>query len=423
MKILFTTPVLEFPPARGPALRIANSIKGLNRIAELHVISRVNIRTMGGIKAEEFYKQYCYNFEYSPSANKYFSKKIFTFRFKSRLSLLNIFLNFHLQMLSTILRMKEGTIGDANYISNYAIMNEIDIIWFGYGNISFELMKEVKKRLPTMKMVCDTDSVWSRYILRELETLNDVSRIKEIEESGRKKELEEKEWCRFMDVTTAVSEVDAEYYRSIAKDISNIKIFSNVLDLNAYSITQELPINFVKPCIYLAGTFWKGSPMEQAARWIIYDVLPIIIRTIPDIHFYIVGRGSTKILADINVPNITITGKLDSVLPYLCNADVVLVPLKYESGTRFKILEAGACGIPIVSTTLGAEGIPVTNGYDILIADEADKFAESITKIIADKELSNKLSTNCKGLIRENYSIDSLVEEANIIINYLGSIK
>lgn len=423
MKILFTTPVLEYPPSGGPTLRIANSIKGLNTIVELHVISRVNIKKMGGIKAEEFYKKYCYNFEYSLSAKKYIFNKIFTFRFKSRISLLNYFLNMLLRILAKNLKMIGGTIGDANFISNYAKKNKIDIIWFGYGNVSFELMKEVKKRLPKLKMVCDTDSVWSRFILRELETLNNVSRIKEIEESGRKKELEEKEWCKFMDVTTAVSDVDAEYYRCIAKDRRNIKLFSNVLDLNAYSIKQQPLKNFKKPCIYLAGTFWKGSPMEHAARWVINDVLPIIIKTIPNIHFYIVGTGSAKILADIKEPNITVTGKLDSVLPYLCNVNVALVPLKFESGTRFKILEAGACGIPIVSTTLGAEGIPVTDGYDILIADEADKFAESIVKLITDKELSNKLSKNCKNLIQNKYSVEALIEEAKEIIEYLNGFN
>lgn len=100
-----------------------------------------------------------------------------------------------------------------------------------------------------------------------------------------------------------------------------------------------------------------------------------------------------------------------------------MVPLKYESGTRFKILEAGACGIPIVSTTLGAEGIPVTNGYDILIADESEIFAESIIRVVLDKKLSDKLSTNCKLLINKYYSINSLIGEANEIVNYLISNK
>jgi glycosyltransferase involved in cell wall biosynthesis len=171
--------------------------------------------------------------------------------------------------------------------------------------------------------------------------------------------------------------------------------------------------------MYLAGTFWSKSPMEEAARWTIEEVLPIIKKTYPDIHFYIIGQGSDKILSDIKDENITVTGKLKSVLPYLCNSDVSLVPLMFESGTRFKILEAAACGIPIVSTVLGAEGINITNGQNILIADESQEFADAVLKILSDKAFAEELALNCKKFIQKNYSIEKLVNEAEEIIEYL----
>lgn len=156
--------------------------------------------------------------------------------------------------------------------------------------------------------------------------------------------------------------------------------------------------------------------MDDAARWVINQVLPIIRRKIPNIHFYIIGSGSDTTLSDIQDPQITITGKLESVLPYLCHVNVALVPLRFESGTRFKILEAGACKIPIVSTTLGAEGIPVTHENDILIANEPDDFAAAILKLINDQELAQKISTNLNKLIQQYYSINSLVKEGQEII-------
>ena len=317
MRVLFTTPVLKYPTEGGPALRIDSSIKALHEIVELHVISRVNRKNMGGIKAEDYYTRHCHHFEYSPSAKWYYFNKIFTFRFKSHVSFINYLLNILLEVLSKILWSRRGIITDANYLAKYAINNGIDIIWFGYGNISFELMKEVKERLPEMKMVCDTDSVWSRFILREIDTINDATRKAEIIKKVRRKEQEEKEWSKFMDMTTAVSEVDAEYYRSVAANVHRVKLFSNGLDLNNYMLIPEPPLKYKKPCTYLAGTFWNGSPMEQAARWIIHDVLPLVIKKIPEIHFYIIGNRSAEILDDIHEPNITITGKLDSVLPVL----------------------------------------------------------------------------------------------------------
>jgi glycosyltransferase involved in cell wall biosynthesis len=83
-------------------------------------------------------------------------------------------------------------------------------------------------------------------------------------------------------------------------------------------------------------------------------------------------------------------------------------------------MEAAACGIPIVSTTLGAEGIPVTDGHDIIIADEPDKFADGILKIIGDKKYSKMLAENCKQLIQGSYSVEALAEEARSILDYLA---
>jgi len=384
-KILFTTPELEHPPAKGPTLRIENSIKALNRVSELHVISRVHKQMIGGEEAENFYRGICSFFGYAPSVLGYPPEQ------------------------------------DLMAIINYADTNDINIIWFSFGNISYDLMKTIKTIRPNFKIVCDTDSVWSRFVLRELPYETSPERRRQIEQEGHQKEIEEADWVKFCDVTTAVSQVDADYYRSLTADPGRIHIFSNVIDLSSYANPPPPPEDFKKPCIYLAGTFYAPtSPMVRAARWVINEILPLIKQKIPEIHFYIIGNGADHMLADIKRPDITITGKVKSVLPYLCHADVALVPLMFESGTRFKIMEAGACEIPIVSTTLGAEGIPVTHGKDILIADTPEKFAEGTVLLIRDKVFAKQIATNCKHLIEQYYSVDSLVQEAKNILRYLG---
>ncbi len=391
-KVLYTTPVLEYPAVGGPQLRIQNSIKALHGICELHVICRNTFEGIGGEATELFYKSYCEQFLYAPSA-------------RSNMGYLNkivrkIDKNYHL---------------DAKFIVDYAQKNNINIIWFGYGNISHKLMLNIKKMNSELKLVCDTDSVWSRFVLRELPCIKDQKRRSLILSEGLEKIKEEASWVEYCNITTAVSEIDAEYYRSLCSLPQKIKVFSNVVDLDYYHQVDR-PKDFITPNIYLAGTFWPDSPMEIAARWVINDVLPIIKRKIPTIHFYILGNGSNHILNDINDRDINILGRVESVLPYLSNSDVAIVPLKFESGTRFKILEAGACSVPIVSTTLGAEGIPVTNGKDILLADEPVQFAEAIIRVIEDKQLREKLVENCRKLVQDNYSINKLQEEGRAII-------
>ena len=399
MKVLFTTPLLEHPPAGGPYLRIENSIKALNKVCELHIISRVGKKQMGGDKAEKFYSDLSDSFLYAPSV-------------KLASGIRKI-----IRLVEKLFKIK--CYNDANFIINYALKNNINIIWFGYGNISYDLMTAVKQKAPELKLICDTDSVWSRFVLRGLPYAKTEAKKKQIAEDGAKKEKEEKHWVEFCDITTAVSEVDADYYKSLTNDKQKVKLFSNVIDLDTYKKKINPPAEFKTPCIYFAGYFGPGSPTDIAARWIIDEVFPDLRKEIPELHFYIIGKDSASTLSDIEDSNITITGLLDTVLPYLCNANVALVPLKFESGTRFKILEAAACNIPIVSTVLGAEGIDIKDGENILIADEPEDFKNAILKLLKNPKYATEVAANCRNLIQNNYSINKLEKEADEILNLI----
>jgi glycosyltransferase involved in cell wall biosynthesis len=319
---------------------------------------------------------------------------------------------------SKILEIVPGN--DVKHICEYIRENNIDVVWFGYGNISYHLMKNVKGKLPDVKMVCDTDSVWSKFILRELPYEIDIKRKNKLQREGEKKEKEERHWVKFMDVTTAVSEIDASYYKQFTENEKKIKLFSNVIDIRNYEKRPE-PEGFKKPSLFISGSFFSETcPMMKGTRWFLKKVFPILKKQIPDVHLYIIGKGSDILLSDVKDSQITIVGFTDSVLPYLTNVDVCLVPLFFESGTRFKILEAGAAGIPIVSTTLGAEGIPVTHGKNILIADSPDSFGQSILKLLDDKTCAKNLAANCRELIENRYVVENLSKEGDKIIKYLA---
>lgn len=390
MKVLFTTPILEYPAAGGPSLRVENSIKALSKVCELEVVYRCR-----GIAPPNFevhyYRTICDQFTLHPSpfSNRYA-------RYLNRLLMLNI-------------------CQEARHIVRRVDQSGAQIIWFGYGNISFQLIKRIKHLRPRLKLVCDTDSVWSRFVLRGLPYSRGIRRMLVLL-SGKFKEREERLFTNICDITTAVSDVDSEYYRSIAQDPCRVRLFQNVIDPESYREVPCPPKTFYRPAIYLAGTFGFGSPMENAARWVIHEILPIIRVQYPEVQFYIVGKGSDYVLSDISDPKITITGKVLSVLPYLCHMDIALVPLKFESGTRFKILEAGACGIPIVSTTLGAEGIPLTNGKNILIADNSKSFARAVIRLLSDRDFAKQIAHNCRNFILKNYTIDVLSAEAESIL-------
>jgi glycosyltransferase involved in cell wall biosynthesis len=399
LSVLYTSPILRHPPVGGPYLRVENSIKALSEVCDLHIYARVSLGRLGGTDALAFYRRYCRDLALAPRPG--IARRAANLLARRALDR-NVFDVDSRAVCRGLLRIAAGV--------------GADIIWLGYGNISYPLLRYIKTH-STYRVVLDTDSVWSRYILRKLPYARHATERRAIANAGRRKEEEEREGTRLADVTTAVSEVDAEYYRRLAGDPDRVHIFSNVIDLHAYAEPPAPPDRLRRPALYLAGTFARGNPMDHAARWLIDTVLPRVRRELPDVHLYIAGVGSRSALADVRDPGTTVLGEVASVLPYLCHADAALVPLHFESGTRFKILEAGACGVPVVSTTLGAEGLAVRDGRHVLIAEQPDAFARGIVRLIREPELARELAMNLEALVRAQHGIASLTREATRVLH------
>lgn len=409
--ILFVTPVLGHPPKGGPELRIENSIKALAKVSTVSLYCRISHSQMGGDAAVRYLETFVNSIFFAPFCQRKLGLSSLVPRGINRISRTVIGRN--------LIIPSDKREDDYQDVVRTAESLGVDVIWVGYGNISYPLLRYIKEH-SSFPVVLDTDSVWSRFVLRGLPYVKDEKEKKRIEKEGIQKEEEERWGTKLADITTGVSEIDMEYYRGLTNDPAKVHLFSNVIDLDYYAPVVP-PDGFRKPCMYLAGTFWPGSPMEDAARWMLDLVLPLLKRELSGIHFYIAGRGSKEVLADVQDDDVTISGELTSVLPYLTNASVAVVPLRFESGTRFKILEAGACSIPVVSTTLGAEGIPAIDGKEILLADTPEDFARSVAKIIRDRELAISLARNLRELIANHFSIDTLARDGDEIINYLIS--
>ena len=413
-KILFIAPLLTHPVAGGPEMSVENAIKALSQISELHIISLVSKENMGGESAYNHYSKFSENILFPPTVvtpeSKFSKNKIIRLIQRIKDKIYNPELLYPSAMEENI-----------NFIIDYYENNQIDVLWCDRAfELTYKYIYALKFKKHDIKLVADTCAIYSKFILRELPHQTDEQRKKEILYSGKTKELEEKIISNLSDVTTAVSQIDADYLKSITPNKGCIKLFSNVVDVNVYKKVPPV-IEMKHPSIYVAGTFYgKNSPMENGTRWVISEILPIVKKEIPDIHFYVIGKNSDTILSDIKSPNITITGRVLSVLPYMSNADIGLVPLRFESGTRFKILEYGAVGLPTVSTTLGAEGILVKNRDNIIIADDTETFAAAIIELIKDKAFAKTIGNNLNKLINKRYNINYQSSEAKEIFRFLN---
>jgi len=155
---------------------------------------------------------------------------------------------------------------------------------------------------------------------------------------------------------------------------------------------------------FLGSMDWM--PNIDAVRWFADAILPAIRRQIPDAEFHIIGRSPTasvRRLADEH-EGIVVTGTVADVQPLLQACTLMVVPLLAGGGTRIKILEAMAMGVPVVSTRIGAEGLPFVDDNDILLADQADEFAAAVVRLLREPDSAARLATAARAKVVAEHS-------------------
>jgi sugar transferase (PEP-CTERM/EpsH1 system associated) len=157
-------------------------------------------------------------------------------------------------------------------------------------------------------------------------------------------------------------------------------------------------------------------PNEDAMKHFCADVLPLVRAKEPDVTLSIVGRAPTPAvqrLADIS--GVEVTGRVDDVRDHIGRAAVYVVPIRIGGGTRLKIFEAMAMGKAVVSTTIGAEGLPVTDGRDVVIADAPTQFADAVVTLLRDRSRREALEHAARELVITHYdwaTVAGQLEEA-----------
>ncbi len=164
----------------------------------------------------------------------------------------------------------------------------------------------------------------------------------------------------------------------------------------------------------------EGSPFEQntlvfngvldyrpnldAAAHLVEEIWPRVRDRVPDARLRIVGRAGQEDVARLKQPGIELTGEVPDVRPYLQSAAVVAVPIRMGGGTRFKVLEGLAMEKPLVSTTLGAEGIGTVHGEHLMLADDPVEFASTVVALFSDAAKGQALGRAGRKLVEEKYS-------------------
>ncbi len=218
----------------------------------------------------------------------------------------------------------------------------------------------------------------------------------------RKLRSYEREVCRRVDGVLAVSEADASALRALAPGLRP-RVIPNGVDTTAFGYRSPAgPSDEGAPVLVFTGTM-DYRPNVDAAVWFCRQVLPLIQREQPSARLLLVGREPSPAVRALDGHGVSVTGSVEDVRPYLRQGNVFVAPLRMGSGTRLKILEAMSSGLPVVSTTIGIEGIAATPGREALVADDPKNFASCILKLLADPARALSLATRARLLVEQRY--------------------
>jgi glycosyltransferase involved in cell wall biosynthesis len=276
-------------------------------------------------------------------------------------------------------------------LSARKISQEADIVQFegtGAG-----LLTVLFKRLLKKKVIIDCHDVFQALRLQQTGILRRMleTSIEKLDYSNA-------------DLLLAVSESERKYLVYMGFKKNKIQVIPNGVDTKSFVKSNkhsELPgkyglegsriVTFVGNLDYL--------PNREAINALSSVITPRVLEKIRNVRFLVVGKSQDK----IELPRLTFTGFVEDVSEILNNSDVAVAPLFHGSGTRLKILEYFSCSLPVVSTSIGAEGLDVENGVNILIEDDLENFSLRIVELLKNEQLSTALGNAARALVKSTY--------------------
>lgn len=385
MKILFITQFLPYYPDTGGKIKTWGILKILSKKHQVFLVSFVDKKE--DLVYEKKLREICFGV-------KTFVQPIITqahrdLKIKAFLSLFSLkpfraFKHYSKEMEEFIRKISKKQSFDVIYVDH-------DVMIQYLGAVSTQ-----NKAL----VIYDEHNIsslaaWRNFLIEK----NPIDRLAYLLETTKWYFYEQKYFSHFNHIF-AISPVDRK--RLIKRGIISKKITFLPIPIKTKPIFKFNPKE--KNILFIGLMSWK--PNEDGFWWFYKKIFPKIKKEIPGVRLTVIGAYPSKLMKEIAKidDNLEILGYVKSLRPYLKKALVFIVPIRSGGGIRIKILDAFSKGIPVVSTTIGAEGIGVRNKREILIADNPEKFAKAVAKVLQDKELAQSLSLRGINFVKENYN-------------------
>jgi polysaccharide biosynthesis protein PslH len=238
---------------------------------------------------------------------------------------------------------------------------------------------------------------------------NPLSRFLLAQQWKRMLRFERAALARF-DLVLAVSAADRDTF---------LRLYPDALRTPAHVVQTGVDTGYFVPqataerrahLVFTGSMDWL--PNEDGMQYFVREILPRIRQVEPDATLSIIGRAPTPAVRRLaDDAGIEVTGRVDDVRPHIAAGSVYVVPLRIGGGTRLKIFEAMAMGKAVVSTTIGAEGLPVTSGRNIVIADEPARFAQAVVHMIRDVDARRRIEAEARSIVVDRYDWSAVAQD------------
>jgi len=273
-------------------------------------------------------------------------------------------------------------------IPNVPLNGSVPIVYFSH-NVEYMIWKRL----------CENERSWIRRLLLAIE--------------WRKLKRYEKMACQYADLTIAVSPEDRDLLVANSPEAKCCAIPTGV-DIDYFSQMQQRVIP--GELVFTGSMDWH--PNEDAMLFFMESILPFIRRDYPEVSLTVVGRNpSLHLTREAFKAKVSVTGTVTDIRPYVDVASIYIVPLRIGGGTRIKIFEALAMGKAVISTTVGAEGLPLIPDEHFICVDDPLEFARAVIALLRDPERRNKLGAAGRELVATHYSWEQVTNEFEICCN------
>ncbi len=249
----------------------------------------------------------------------------------------------------------------------------------------------------------------SRNLLHRLYSLVDMLKARKLQ----------KKWFPQFHTILSVAPEDIALTRPYMQSEQQILLAPNGVDTDYFTPVPAWEIDDVPKLVF--GGSLDVSMNEDAVQFFVAEIWPRVQQRLPKVELYIVGRNPSLAVNELaKQENIFVKGNVPDIRYYFKRASVFIIPLRLGGGTKLKTVEGLAMALPIVTTSVGAQGLDVVSGEHLLIADKPEQFADDVCRLIEDRVLAKRLGQNGRLLIEKKYSWDKIVGDVE---DYLLRLK